>query len=160
MNIPTRRSSGFTIIELLVVIVLIIILCALIVLTYSGVRAKNRNAERQVDINSLQAQLESYYAVYTRYPTFSDLSQSSWRQQNLKKLAADGLQDPHWSMHDSACTKDGKAIPVVAPTPNCYSYQVTSSDGSICDNVKVDCAHYTLTSPLEGGDKYVKTSLN
>ena len=55
-------SSGFTIIELLVVLVILCILGSLVALTYSGVQAKNRNAERQMEVDTLKGQLESYYA--------------------------------------------------------------------------------------------------
>jgi prepilin-type N-terminal cleavage/methylation domain-containing protein len=160
MNIRTRHSRGFTIIELLVVIVLIVILAALIILTYSGVRAKNRNADRQKDINALQAQLESFHAVYSRYPTLNDLTREDWRKQNMKNLPVDGLEDPTWTKKITACTKEGKAVPSAAPTASCYSYQVVGSAGSACDDITIDCAHYTLTAVFEGGDKYVKSSLN
>ena len=161
MKIHLRRpDSGFTIIELLLVIVLVVILSALVIFTFSSVRAKNRNAERQADINALQAQLESFYAVYSKYPTPKDLTNAAWRQHNLKKLPADGLQDPRWSKGNKDCTLDGQAVPATQPTTNCYSYQPLGPNNAVCDDMTVDCTHYTITALLEGGDKYSKTSLN
>jgi prepilin-type N-terminal cleavage/methylation domain-containing protein len=155
-----RATAGFTVIELMVVIIILLILGALIALTYSGVQAKNRNSARQNAINITQAQLEAYYASTNKYPTLAELSNAAWRTANLKHLPADAIQDPHWNKSVKSCTKDGKVIAASQPSANCISYQVTSSDGSACDNVKTMCAHYTLVAILEGGEKYVKSSLN
>jgi prepilin-type N-terminal cleavage/methylation domain-containing protein len=155
-----RANAGFTVIELMVVIIILLILGALIALTYSGVQAKNRNSTRQNAINSAQAQLEAYYASTNKYPTLADLSNAAWRSENLKHLPANAVQDPHWNKAAKSCTKDGKVVVAAAPAANCYSYQVTASDGSACDNVKTMCAHYTLTATLEDGEQYVKSSLN
>ncbi|HSX17406.1 MAG TPA: prepilin-type N-terminal cleavage/methylation domain-containing protein [Patescibacteria group bacterium] len=155
-----QSERGFTIIELLVVVVVLIILGTLVALTYSGVQAKNRNSQRQNAINNTQAQLEAYYAGTNKYPTLANLSDAAWRASNLKHLAANSLQDPRWNKTVKKCTIDGKVSASSEPAANCYSYQVTASDGSACDNVKIICAHYTLTATLEGGEKYVKGSLN
>jgi prepilin-type N-terminal cleavage/methylation domain-containing protein len=155
-----RHEHGFTVIELMVVIVILLILGALVALTYSGVQAKNRNAARQNAINQIQAQLEAYYAQTNKYPTLSSLNDASWRKSNTEKLSADILRDPRWSDSVTACTANSTAVAAAKPVANCYSYQVTASDGSACDNAKADCGHYTLTANLEGGEKYVKSSLN
>ncbi len=154
------KYSGFTIIELLVVIVIVCILTALVGLTYSGIQAKNRNTQRQTTIDVLKGQLETYYAGTNVYPTSAQLNNATWRTQNLKHLPPDALQDPRWTSKNTDCTMSGKAITSSKPTNDCYSYQVTATDGSACDNDKTPCAHYTLTAWLEGGEKYVKSSLN
>lgn len=158
----SRKQQGFTVIELMIVIVLLVILLSIVALTYSGVQAKNRNGERQNAINSLQGQMEAYYAQYNKYPTLADLNNADWRKQNTKNLAGNILEDPRWSASDKQCTNTdtGKAIAANQPATHCYSYQVTGADAGACDNKKTDCAHYTLTAELEGGQKYVKSSLN
>jgi prepilin-type N-terminal cleavage/methylation domain-containing protein len=157
-----KRSgpSGFTVIELLVVIVILCILAALVGLTYSGVQSKNRNAERQADIEMLKGQLETYYAQTNTYPQLGELSDASWRSAHMKKLNDKTVQDPRWNNMVGGCTTGGKVSVANEPKANCYSYQVTGSDGSACNNVTVVCAHYTLTALLEGGEKYVKSSFN
>ena len=153
-------SKGFTIIELMVVVIILFILAALIALTASGVQSKNRNGDRQTDVDTLRGQLESYYAGTDKYPTLANLNDSAWRSKNMPRLKDGSVDDPRWAADVTACTKDGKATLAASPASNCYSYQVTASDGSACDNDKQPCAHYTLTASLEGGEKYVKASLN
>ncbi|HSW66911.1 MAG TPA: type II secretion system protein [Bacillota bacterium] len=156
----SSRQSGFTIIELLVVIVIACILTALVVLTYSGVQAKNRNSDRQQAIDTVKGQLESYYASTNTYPTFTQLNDATWRAQNLKHLPSGILKDPRWNKANKNCTTAEKPTTSTKPAANCYGYQVTATDGSACDNQKVPCAHYTLTAMLEGGEQYAKSSLN
>ncbi len=160
-NSKTRgKSLGFTIIELLVVIVLALILASLVALTYSGVQAKNRNVARQDAIDTLQGQLEAFYAENSQYPALANLNDPAWRTANLKKLSAGAVKDPHWSKSTTGCMANGQPTTSAKPIANCYSYQVTAADGSACDNLKAACGHYTLTATLEGGEKYVKSSLN
>lgn len=157
---PINKTNGFTIIELLVVVIIVGILATLVATTYGGVQAKNRNSDREASLDKLQAQLETYYAQYSKYPTLANINDASWRKANMKDLSAGTMQDPRWDKDTAHCTADGTAVLSSSPASNCFAYQVTTSEGATCDNVKVACAQYTLTAQLEGGDKYVKSSLN
>jgi Tfp pilus assembly protein PilE len=155
-----KSDNGFTVIELVVIIVILCILATVIALTYSGVRANDRDSERQTDIDIVQSQLETYYAINNKYPGTDQLNDASWRVDNLKQLKNENLQDPQWSA-DSSCSKDAKPVFISTATEDCYAYQVSAADGSACESgTGAPCAHYTLTAVLEDGEKYVKTSLN
>src|SRR2546430_938749 len=163
MNSARRDDQrGFTLIELMVIAVITGILATVVLFAHSGVEAKNRNARREANVDGIKHQLETYYSYSPngKYPTLANINDPAWRHQNLKELDDRTIQDPRWSPAVKACVNGGKPVFVNSPTDNCYAYQVTSSDGSPCDNAKVDCAQYTLTAKLEGGEKYVKTSLN
>ena len=155
-----KREQGFTLIELLVVSIIVGILATLVAMTWSGVQAKNRNSNRQANVNSLQSQLETYYAEKTKYPSITQMNDTNWRAQNLKQIPAFTVTDPQWNNKTTACTSDGKATFATSPTTKCYSYQATTTDGSPCTDANVACTQYTLTATFEGGEKYVKTSLN
>jgi prepilin-type N-terminal cleavage/methylation domain-containing protein len=155
-----KREAGFTLIELLIVAVIVGILATVVAMTHSGVRASDRNNARQDNIKVLQGQLEAFYAQNSQYPTFANLNDAAWRSENLKDLPQSILRDPQWSNKVKDCTAADQATLAATPTNKCYSYQVTTADGSVCDNDAAPCAQYTLTASLEGGDKYVKSSLN
>lgn len=157
---PQRVQEGFTVIELLVVAVILCILGAIVVFGYSGVQAKNRNQNRRLGIDAIKTQLESYYFTNNTYPTQEQLSDPAWRAKNLPHVSQSAITDPRWSARAAACSHSNYAIMAAQPAPNCYSYQVTDSAGSPCDNTHATCAHYTLTATLEGGGKYVRSSLN
>ena len=63
-----KTTSGFTIIELLVVMIVIGILAAIVIVTYSGAQGRARDATRQSDTASLIKALETYYDDNGSYP--------------------------------------------------------------------------------------------
>lgn len=147
-------SSGFTIVEILVIILIIGILSTVLVLTYSGVQVRQHNTARITAIKLIQSNLETFYAQTGFYPTLSEMNTSSWTKANLKTLEASDLRDP---------TSKPKLLNFSAsPTTNQYSYQPTAiNTTSSCDNRTVACAKYTLTATLGGNSgTFVEKSLN
>lgn len=155
-----KREQGFTLIELLIISIVVGILATLVAMTYSGVQVKNRNANRQANIDTVQSQLETYYAQYTKYPSLTELNDAAWRKTNLKELNIGDMRDPRWNKNTKGCTANGQSGFSGKPVEHCYSYQATQADGSQCDTSGDICTQYTLTATLEGGEKYVKSSLN
>lgn len=145
-----KRESGFTIVELLIVIVVIGILAALVITTYSGIQAKARNSKRQTDVQSVQTQLEAYFAQAGHYPSLTDMNSSSWLTTNMKSLDKSALQDPQGSSQTL----------VSSPAAKSYSYDVANSSGTSCESDDTTCATYTLTATLEGGGTYAKSNLD
>ena len=116
----------------------------------SGINIKTRDTERQTDIKTLHSQIEAYYAQNGKYPTLANMSNSTFRASNMKGLDSEALKDP----------SGAQTLLVSSPVKNYYSYAVTSSAGATCDNVKTECAQYTLTATLEAGGTYTKANLN
>lgn len=63
-----KTKSGFTIVELLIVIVVIAILAAISIVAYNGMQARSRDAKRSSDVANITKALESYKAIYGVYP--------------------------------------------------------------------------------------------
>ena len=147
-----KRESGFTIVELLIVIVVIGILAALVITTYSGIQAKARNSKRQTDVQSVQTQIEAYFAQNGHYPSYADLSSSSWVTTNMKSMDQSAMHDP--SASGTAITLSQTAGSKV------YQYAPLNSGGTSCESDDTTCATYTLTATLEGGGTYQKTNLD
>lgn len=67
-------STGFTIVELLVVIVVIGILAAVTLVAFNGVQARARDSQRRNDVAIIAKSLELYYIDNGRYPSGSGSS--------------------------------------------------------------------------------------
>lgn len=156
ISLKKRASSGFTIVELLIVIVVIGILAALVVTTYNGIQKKARDTERKTDINALHGQIEAYEAENGKYPSLGEINEDAshvgWRSTYMKGLDPAALKDPNGTASTLA----------TSPAANVYSYEVTPVG---CDNgdgggTGGDCTAYTLTATLEQGGTYQKQSLN
>lgn len=73
-----KTSSGFTIVELLIVIVIIALLAAISIVAYTGVTARADFSKAQSDIRNLDGLVKQYYALNGSYPNTS----GSWRYQS------------------------------------------------------------------------------
>ncbi len=101
-----NRSSGFTIIELLIVIVVIAILAGLVLNAFGNIQARARDTERRNDINAIHTQLELFYTDNSAYPdALSELT-----NLNAEALVApnDGEDYTYTPADDGS---EGEAIP-------------------------------------------------
>jgi general secretion pathway protein G len=159
-----QKQSGFTIVELLIVIVIIGILAGLVITTFVGIQQRARNSERQTDINSISNQLEAYFAKNSGYPTLANLNDPAWRSGNDIKMGDNdkALADP------SSPTVTTLSATTPTATGNAYSYNgvgpascVSPTDATGAPNSGTFCDAYTLTAFQEGGQPvYTKNSAN
>lgn len=65
----TRRHSGFTLVELIIVITVIAILATIAIVSYAVVLRQSHDGKRQSDMTALQTTLEAYYQKNGVYPS-------------------------------------------------------------------------------------------
>lgn len=63
-----KNTSGFTIVELLIVIVIIAILAAITIVSFNGVQKRARDSQRYSDAKTIMKALELYKAYNGSYP--------------------------------------------------------------------------------------------
>ena len=133
MSLRLRRESGFTIIELLIVIVVIGILAGLVLNVFTGIQEDGRDAERKTDLEAVEGHLEAYAAKNGMYPQTSDIddvtADATFIAANFEGLDTDALIDP--------------------TSGDEYVYTATPSSPAACDNSSVECSGYTLCADLE-----------
>lgn len=64
----TKDKSGFTLVELMVVIVIIAILAAIAVVSYNSIQQRSRDSVRSTKLYAIASALEDYYQDNGEYP--------------------------------------------------------------------------------------------
>ncbi|MEK7634166.1 MAG: type II secretion system protein GspG [Patescibacteria group bacterium] len=70
-NCKLKIKSGFTLIEILVVVTIIVLLTAVAVISYSAFLKQSRDAKRKTDLGQISAALEMYRSNSNTYPVGS-----------------------------------------------------------------------------------------
>lgn len=87
-NIKSRRKeSGFTIVELLVVIVVIGILAAITIVSYTGITTRANTSTNKQNASSVLAAAQTYYADNSAFPTTSATSGTVYTNFNTNNTA-------------------------------------------------------------------------
>lgn len=68
MNLQNNKQSGFTIVELLIVIVVIAILAAISIVTFSGIQNRARTSSGQQLANQVEKKAVAFNAINSSYP--------------------------------------------------------------------------------------------
>ncbi len=132
-NFNKSKQSGFTLLELLIVIVIIGILALLIIPNISSAPKKARDTQRKTDLRAAQKALEEYFVSNQAYPVSASATDISTALVPLSTGSAPPL----------------KTIPSDPKNVSPYQYLYTSTDGQT----------YSLTACLEnGGDIGTSTS--
>jgi len=129
------KKSGFSLIELLVVISIIAILVAISVASYTKVRQNARDSRRRVDLENVRQALVMYRSDNGCYPGGDDFSAM------MGILSGD-----YWS---GAAPED--------PSPGGV-YVYDSSGTSACISVGNGALSFTLRGTLENGETYTLPS--
>jgi len=167
-----KRQSGFTIIELLIVIAIIGILATLVLTNFQGAQAKGRDTVRTSDMNSIYQKLEEFYNENGGYP---DGALDGTVAVGINEAAAVSTVDVFPGIDEGALTdEDGALIvesfattdpPATIAIPgntNEYAYNgYGCAAATAVADVGATCTKYTIASYQERDIAgYTKVSLN
>lgn len=141
-SVSTTRGTGFTIVELLIVIIVIGILAAITITAFNGVQVRARDSGRIAKIESIAKAIELYAVDNGYYPRIQDAHMTettcgsateNWGHCDRAKILADLLQ-PYLDIEPTSLS---------AATQGSYYYHYTSQS---IDNYQT----YGLMVYLEG----------
>ncbi len=91
-----KKQTGFTIVELLIVIVAIGILAAITIVAYNGMQTRANNTARVNEAKQWEGVLSAYAVTYGKYPDV--LTYSMCLGENYPDVNTDGIGDC-WDLH-------------------------------------------------------------
>lgn len=115
------KQSGFTIVELLIVIVIIGILATIGFVSFANAQNKAKKSKAEATVSQVKSKLGEYYAENNNYPTN--------KAAVVTYLQANGGQTTSEEFN----------------TAN-YGY---TADPAACDNTTTDCTSFTLTADAD-----------
>jgi len=147
-----HKDTGFTIVELLIVIVVIAVLAAISIVAYNGIQQRGRDSQRKSDITAITKALELYYIDNGKYPNggtlgsttinsaWSSTSDSSWA--NLQTIL---------STYISRLPADPISTQGANPTANAatYNYAYYGNTSTFCGSTAGQM--YIIIYRLEAG---------
>ena len=147
-----KTSSGFTIVELLIVIVVIGILAAITIVAYNGIQQRARDADRVNDMSSLKKALALFYAEKGYYPAVNDMTNLTFRRDTLK--IPEGIVIPPGTTSTISYTW--------ANSPSQYGYVGTAAPGGSfdCGTAGEQCVGYRISYRLESDATTMITMTN
>lgn len=156
------KRSGFTLMELIIVIAIMGILLVLGVVNLRGSQVSSRDAERKSDIEALSSHLETYYTsgsdgsttLGTYPPTTLTPSVATYylRDIDMKSMMAPGITSPDLTFIVATNNIQTTAGVLPQPTINQYVYQPLKSDGNLCTDGGDECVKYNLYYRLEANN--------
>jgi prepilin-type N-terminal cleavage/methylation domain-containing protein len=87
-----KRNSGFTIVELLIVIVVIAILATISIVAYTGIQNRAKTSAGQTLASQVAKKIEAYYAVNSTYPILRSAIQGT-NESKIDGLASGTTAD-------------------------------------------------------------------
>ena len=150
------KSSGFSIVELIIVITIMGILLVLGVVNLTDSEINARDSERKIDIETIATHLEDYYRVgtsgslnYGQYPSVeASVGLIGNESTILLDISEKSLMAPNEIISSLVAASNNvqTAIGVLPnPTNNQYVYQPIASDGSLCNSSTAkECRKFNL----------------
>ncbi len=116
----SKRTSGFTIVELLIVIVIIAVLATITAVSYTGITQKAEAANLQTDLKIASTQFAMYSVTNNSYPA------------SLEEATAAGLLPASSNTTFQYSLSDGNyCLSATSPKAGDYSYHFSSLVGTI-----------------------------
>ncbi len=149
-----KSKSGFTIIELLVVVSVIAILVGITMLAYSGVQAKSRDSRRKTDIANIIKALEVYYDDNGQYPGASGTNSSInplWYTSDTTSWTTTFNTVMGSAIDKMPVDPTNSAGAIIAGTAGVYNYGYYANSGTYCGSAVRQM--YILVYRLEASPK-------
>ncbi len=160
-----RKYSGFTIIELVIVITIMAILTSVVVISLRTSQENAKTKERQDDVDAIARAFETTY-----HEINPDGEQPSYPQLNsypymgaLTMMESGSKKSPTDSASNSLVNATNASTSPPSPTPSAsydkYVYQPLTATGSLCQVGSGVCVRFNLYY-YNGSTYSVKESLN
>lgn len=135
-----RKTAGFTLVELAIVIVIIAVLASITIFTYAKVQVNARDTARATGAQAIGEALEKYYGKNGEYPSCTQMTQSGSQVASLLNIDQSILLTPT-APSGTTNSITGCSNLTSGSGSDVYAYV---GDGTTACSTGTACASYTL----------------
>lgn len=146
-----KRMSGFTIVEVTVVVIVLGILVGIVLTSYNKIQADSRDSTRQGNITAITDALEKYYADNGEYPSIQSIVSDNPANTGTAVATKLGVSTGDLKMPQAAATVTNSLIATATPTNDTISYTSTDTSASCQTSTTGGCTQYTIKYNKENG---------
>lgn len=150
-NEKKRSCTGFTLIELMVVITIIALMFGIVISSANFLRSASADAKRKADLASIQSALQNYYADLNYFPQSTETGsfKLSGTGASTTLTSTVGLSSPA-PVPSPLLKTYMKEVPIDPATPYCYvAVNNSRQNDTTCNNTTAKrCNYYYIAVEL------------
>lgn len=124
-----KQHTGFTIVELLIVVVVIGILAAIVIVAYNGITSQAKIAKVRQDMSSVNKQILAYHALNGEYPVTSTTMTTGATFLTDENCSASSVRTAQWVPDlDVTLPQSDQSMTGINGTIGCYTYLSDGTD--------------------------------
>lgn len=142
LNNIKRKQSGFTIVELLIVIVVIAILAAITIVAYNGIQQRSHTTAQKTTAENLAKKVEAYNALNNAYPVWHTTNDVTTQLSNDPTTSLNGSGISLLSADPGAGSSDTQVTLYL-----CSGTGTTIANNGIAAGYQIKIYDRTITTP-------------
>lgn len=129
IKVMLKKQTGFTIVELLIVIVVIGILAAITIVAYNGVQNRANDTTVKNDLSSMARQVVAFHAINGRYPT---QSQFFTGHNDIKiSVAKQSYDEKVYNLYYCTDAGTGERFGIASRSKSGQTFTISSTEGIV-----------------------------
>lgn len=148
-----KRTSGFTIVEVTIVVIVIAILASIVLVSYGKIQADARDGTRQGNVTVISEALERYYLKNGEYPSERNIVNDYPSNTGTVVAAFLGVSANDLKMPQAPSSVTNSLNSAASPSNDSISYIATdTANNAGCQtSLTGGCDQYTLIYNKENG---------
>lgn len=139
-----KNTSGFTIVEVTVVVIVLGLLVSIVMMSYYKIQADSRDTTREGNVTAIADALEKYYVKNGEYPSIPSIVSNTAGNTGTVVASKLGIEATDLKMPRALSGVTNSLTSAATPTNDTISYVSTDASSSCQTNTSGGCTQFSL----------------